>query len=61
MVSPYLERPLRTIEQIRDDLVARLDQMALTDPRRGEVVHQIVILESEINIRQQNTTEAAPK
>lgn len=47
-MSAYLDRPLRTLRQYRDQLVAELRALPLGDRRAGRLAKQIVDLEDEI-------------
>jgi hypothetical protein len=40
--------PVRSLEQTRDDMVARLKAMPLTDRRRADLASRIVAIEDEI-------------
>lgn len=47
--SPYLDEPARSLLEYRDELVARMKAMALTDPRRAQLADFIRQVEQTID------------
>jgi ribosome-binding factor A len=52
MISPYLNRPSRSLEQYQAELIERLDRMRINDPRRTDIARQIRAIDDELAARE---------
>ena len=47
MITPYVNKPTRSLEQAQADLQEQFDRLPLTDPRRPELARMIRQLDDE--------------